>query len=90
MITAQSTTTGRSQINVAQQQRWYYLIQEELAYKATVNQPEIDFKLVRADFQLNVDELCFICDDGILKILGDKGKNIMIKQIVTTECQSLL
>ena len=74
MITVQITITGRSQINIAQQQRWYYLIQEEWAYQATVNQPEIDFKLVRAHFQPNVDESCFICDDGILKILGDKGK----------------
>ena len=72
VVSAQATTTERSQINVEQQLRWHYLIENEWDYLRKNNEPVSQFISLQEHFQLNLDESCFVCNDGVLKILGDK------------------
>ena len=74
IITAQATTSERCQINTKQQFRWHFLIESEWAHLRTVNQPTDAFRPVHAHFQVNIDETCFMCCDGVLRILGDGEK----------------
>ena len=71
IVTVQQTSTERCQISTAQQMRWHYLIENEWRYLRNVNQPLNVFKKEHKHCQLNLDEACFMCSDGILKILGD-------------------
>ena len=61
--------------------RWHFLIRSEWAILRTINQPQIEFPKLHAHFQLNVDESCFVCNDGILKIIGDKEKKYHDKNV---------
>ena len=74
IISASSTTTERCQINREQQLRWHFLIEAEWEYLRKNNLPEALFLSLREHFQLNLDESCFVCNDGILKIIGDGDK----------------
>ena len=74
VVSAQATTTERSQINVEQQLRWHFLIEHEWEYLRKTNKPTSEFVAEQEHFQLNLDETCFLCSDGVLKIIGDKGK----------------
>ena len=65
IILAQSTTTERSQINREQQLRWHFLIESEWEFMRTNNIPKPLFASVHEHFQLNLDESCFMCNDGI-------------------------
>ena len=71
IVSAQATTSERCQINVEQQMRWHFLIKSEWRYLRSINLPEVDFAKLHKHFQLNLDEACFLCSDGILKIIGD-------------------
>ena len=51
--------------------RWHFLIESEWIYLQSINLPEVDFAKLHKHFQLNLDEGCFLCSDGILKIIGD-------------------
>ena len=74
VVTAQSTTTERSQINCEQQLRWHFLIESEWEFMRSVNTPSSSFVNLHEHFQLNLDESCFMCNDGILKIIGAADK----------------
>ena len=74
VVTAQSTTTERSQINCEQQLRWYVLIKSEWDFMRNANKLSTLFDNLHEHFQLNLDESCFMCNDGILKIIGSKDK----------------
>lgn len=74
IVSAQSTSTDRCQINIPQQMRWHYLIQGEWEHLKQSNQPSFKFEQVMASFQLNLDEACFMCSSGTLKIIGDGQK----------------
>ena len=76
VVTAQSTTTERSQINCEQQLRWHFLIESEWNFMRNANKPSTLFDNLHEHFQLNLDETCFMCNDGILKIIGSKDKKI--------------
>ena len=81
VVTAQSTTTERSQINRQQQLRWHFLIEAEWNFMLKTNLPTQLFANLHEHFQLNLDESCFICNDGHLKILGDGEKKHHDKNI---------
>ena len=74
VVTAQSTTTERSQINREQQLRWHFLIESEWEFMRNSNLPSPLFDTLHEHFQLNLDETCFMCNDGILKIIGAAEK----------------
>ena len=44
------------------------------SYLCKVNTPTGAFNSVQEYFQLNFDESCFICNDGVLKIIGNKDQ----------------
>ena len=81
VVTAQSTTTERSQINRQQQLRWHFLIEAEWNFMLKTNLPTQLFANLHEHFQLNLDESCFICNYGHLKILGDGEKKHHDKNI---------
>ena len=70
VVNAQATTSERCQITLSQQLRWHYLIEGGWAHLRVVNQPTEEFNKVHHHFQLNLDEACFMCSDGELKIAG--------------------
>ena len=74
IITAQATTTERSQINVRQQLCWHFHIDGEWEYLQSANKPLELFVQLQEHFQLNLDESCFMCSDGELKIIGNAEK----------------
>ena len=39
-----------------------------------MNKSTSEFVAEQEHFQLNLDETCFLCSDGVLKIIGDKEK----------------
>ena len=71
IVSAQGTTSERCQINKEQQLRWHYLIESEWRFLRATNQPTEHYLEVQKHFQLNLDESCFLCSEGVLKILGD-------------------
>ena len=73
-MSAQAKTTERSQINVEQQLRWHYLIENERDYLWNKNLPNLEFIAIQEHFQLNLYETCLRCNEGVLKIVGDKKK----------------
>ena len=73
-VTAQTTTSERCQITSEQQVRWHFLIESEWDYLQLTNHPSQVFTELHEHFQLNLDEACFLCSDGILKIIGDGAK----------------
>ena len=79
MVAAQATASERSQINVEQQLSWNYLIEAEWEYLRKLNTPTHVFNSVHEKIQLNFGESYSICNDEILKILGDKDKKDTIK-----------
>ena len=74
MVKAQSITTARSQINFDQQWRWHHLIESEWEKMSQYNLPTREFLALQEHFQLNLDESGFMCNDGILKIMGDADR----------------
>ena len=75
IVTAQATTTERCQINKRQQLRWHFLIETEWEHLRHVNTPTQLFVTLHPHFQLNIDETCFMCSEGSLKIIGDANRN---------------
>ena len=71
VVTAQSTTTERSQVNKSGQVRWFVMVEGEWKLLEKLNLPCDSFRELRTHFQLNLDESCFMCSDGELKIMGD-------------------
>ena len=75
VIAAQSTTSERSQISISQQYRWHCLIDfcwRDL-HRKNANPPGL-FTHLAPFFQVNLDETCFMCSEGTLKILGDSQR----------------
>eukprot|EP00957_Ditylum_brightwellii_P002039 156994-Ditylum_brightwellii.AAC.1 len=69
IITAQSTSNKRCAITVTQQYRWHNLFDAVWDNQQLTNQPTALFKRLHKHFQLNLDESCFMCCNGILKLL---------------------
>ena len=74
VVSAQATTTERSQICVSQQYRWHMMIEAEWGDMRRTNSPCDIFIRYAHCFQLNLDETCFLCNEGELKIIGDNDK----------------
>ena len=70
VIATQSTTTERSQISVTQQYRWHMLVDTVWEDMRKKNKPADDFLKKAPYCQINLDETCFVCSEGSLKILG--------------------
>ena len=79
MIKAQATTTERSQICVPQQYRWHIMIEAEWEDLQRKNSPRDIFTRFSHYFQFNLDETCFLCNEGELKVIGRKYKPVMKK-----------
>ena len=74
MVSAQATTTERSQIFVSQQYCWHMMIEAEWEDMRRTKSPRDIFIRYAHYFQLNLDENCFLCNEGELKIIGDNDK----------------
>ena len=74
MFSVQATTTERSQISVSQQYRWHMIIEVEWEDMRRTNSPCDIFICYAHYFQLNLDETCFLYNEGELKIIGNKDK----------------
>jgi len=70
VVTAQSTTSERSQISIPQQYRWHVVIGNVWSDMRRKNLPSSEFKRLQPHFQMNFDEACFMCSEGTLKVLA--------------------
>ena len=75
-VTAQKTTSKRSNINIPQQLRFHNLV--EGCDKRHIEQnldddSGVDFASVQKFFKVNLDEQNFMASDGKVRIIGDKG-----------------
>ena len=74
MIKSQATTTEKSQISVSQQYRWHMIIKAEWEDLQRENSPCDIFTRFDRYLQFNLDETCFLCNEGELKDFGRKDK----------------
>ena len=74
VVSAQATTTERSQICVSQQYTWHMMIEAEWGDLRRTNSPRDIFIPYAHYFQLNMDETWFLCNEGELRIIGDNNK----------------
>ena len=74
VVSAQELTTKRSQICVSQQYRWHVMIEAEWEDMRQTNSYRDIFICYAHYFQFNLDETCFFCNEGELKIIGDNDK----------------
>ena len=74
VVSAQANTTERSQICVPQQYRWHMMIEAEWEDLRRTNSPCDIFIRYAHYFQLNLDETCFLCNEGELRIIFDNDK----------------
>ena len=74
VVEAQATTTELSHICVSQQYCWHMMIEAEWEDMRRTKSPRDIFIRYTHYFQLNLDETCFLCNAGELKIIGGKDK----------------
>ena len=74
VVSAQATTTERSQICVSQQYRWHMMIEAEWEDMRRTNSPRDIFIRYAHYFQLNLDETCLLYNEGELSIIGGNNK----------------
>jgi hypothetical protein len=77
VVTAQATTTKRSQMCVESQMRWFALIESVNEQLHAANLPAPAYSEVEAHFWLNLDETSVMCNAGNLRIIGaaERGKH---------------
>ena len=75
VVSAQATTTERSQICVSQQYRWHMIIEAEWEDMRRTNSPRDIFICYAYYSQFNLNETCFLCNEGELRIIGDNNKS---------------
>jgi hypothetical protein len=69
VVTAQKTTTKRSQITVEQQLRWHTAVDFALAEQQRQNLPAEEFDKVKEHFLCNMDESSLLASDGTVKVI---------------------
>ena len=74
VINSQAMTTERSHICVSQQYCWHMMIEADWEDLRRTNSPRDIFTHFAHYFQLNLDEISFLCNEGELKVLGSKDK----------------
>ena len=74
VIEAQAMTTERSHICVAQRYPWHMMIEAQWEDMRQTKSTRDIFTHFDHYFQLNLDETCFFCNEGDLKVLGSKDK----------------
>ena len=74
MVSAQATTKEKSQICVSQQYRRHMMVELEWEDMRQTNSYHDIFICYAHYFQLNLDETCFLFNEGELKIIGYKDK----------------
>ena len=74
MVAAQAMNTEQSHICVSQQYRWQMMIEAEWEDLRRTNSPCDIFIRYAHYFQLNLDETCFLCNEGELSIICDNDK----------------
>ena len=57
-----------------QQLRWHNLIDSEWVELRRMNMPQAEFERLAPSFQLNLDETCFLCSEGNLRVIGEKER----------------
>ena len=75
VVTAQKTTSKRSQINIEQQFRWHSTVDSALAEQERLNKPDEEFDKLKEHFFINLDEACLMANDGTVKVLGADAKS---------------
>ena len=74
MIKCQAMTTEKLHVCVSQQYRWNMMIDAEWEDLRRTNSPHNIFTCFAHYFQLSLDETCFLCNEGKLKVIGSKDK----------------
>ena len=74
VVSAQATTTERSQICVSQHYCWHMMIEAEWRDLRRTNLPRDIFIPYVHYFQLNMDENCFLCNEDELRNIGNNDK----------------
>ena len=74
MVTAQATTTERSNIFVSQQYHCNMMIEAEWEDLRQTKPPRDIFICFSHYFQSNLDETFFLCNEGELNIIGGNNK----------------
>ena len=74
MVSYQAMTTELSHICVSQQYCWHTMIEAEREDMRQANSPRDVFICYSRYFQLNLDETCFLCNEGELSVIGDNDK----------------
>ena len=70
LVVDQATTTEWSHICESQQYRWHMIIEAEWGDLRQTNSPCDIFIRSAHSFQLNLDETCFLCNEGEFSIIG--------------------
>ena len=74
MVTAQVTTTERSNIFVSQQYCWHMMLEAQWEDLRLKNSPRDIFIYFAHYSQLNFDETSFLCNEGELRIIDSNDK----------------
>jgi hypothetical protein len=85
-VTAQKTTTKRSQITVEQLLRWYTAADFALAEQQRLNLPAHEFDEIKEHFFCNVDESSLLANNGTVKVIGTSSKSTTEK--VMEDCRA--
>jgi hypothetical protein len=75
VVTAQKTTTKRSQITVEQQLRWHTAVDFALAGQKRLNLPAEKFDEIKEHFFCNMDESSLLASDGTVRVIGTASKS---------------
>jgi hypothetical protein len=75
VVSAQKTTTKRSQITVEQQLRWHGTIESVWDEQARLNQPSEEFEVVKEHFTTNLDESNLRGNEGTIKVIASSSKS---------------
>ena len=70
----QAETIEQSHICVSQQYHWHMMVEAEWEDLRRTNSPCDIFTRFDHYFKLNLDETCFLCNEGYIKILGSRDK----------------
>ena len=73
-MTAQKTTTKRSQITISQQLRWHTTIETAWETLTLRNKPTEEFNKLKKHFTGNLDESCVMGNDQNVRVLSAVAK----------------
>ena len=80
VVSAQKTSTKRSNMNTEQQLRWHLIVDHLFSELLRLN-PDEEYKPLSAHFVLNLDETCIMSNEGNLRVIGSSLKKKHEKRV---------